>query len=155
MTPCSIKGYNANYYKGGISTFSGLIVSGFGYNTLQSILINIPTGIIGTIFQIMLSVPSAKLKGWRCVIIACANIIPLACATLLWQLPRDNRHGLLASYLCFWTFFAPYVLSTSLPMANTSGHTKKVTMNALWFIAYSLGNILGKFMTWTSHWILG
>ncbi|KAL2672848.1 hypothetical protein Neosp_013564 [[Neocosmospora] mangrovei] len=28
-------------------------------------------------------------------------------------------------------------------MANTLGHTKKVTMNALWFIAYSLGNILG------------
>jgi hypothetical protein len=115
-------------------------VSGFGFNTLQSIL---PTGIIGTTFQILLSIPSAKLKGYRCIIIACANLAPLVCAVILWQLPRDNQRGLLASYLCFWTYFTPYVLSTSLPMANTSGHTKKVTMNALWFIAYSLGNILG------------
>lgn len=118
-------------------------MSGFGFNTLQSILINLPTGIIGTTFQIMLSIPSAKLKGYRCIIIACANLVPLVCAVLLWQLPRDNQHGLLACYLCFWTYFTPYVLSTSLPMANTSGHTKKVSMNALWFIAYSLGNILG------------
>ncbi|KAL5603230.1 hypothetical protein FOBRF1_010763 [Fusarium oxysporum] len=132
-----------NVPNGGISSFSGLIVSGFGFNTLQSILINLPTGVIGTTFQILLSIPSAKFKGYRCFIIACANLVPLVCAVLLWQLPRDNRHGLLASYLCFWTYFTPYVLSTSLPMANTSGHTKKVTMNALWFIAYSLGNILG------------
>ncbi|KAJ4263400.1 hypothetical protein NW762_006219 [Fusarium torreyae] len=132
-----------NVPNGGISSFSGLIVSGFGFNTLQAILINLPTGIIGTTFQILLSIPSAKLRGYRCAIIATADLIPLICAALLWQLPRDSRHGILASYLCFWTYFTPYVLSTSLPMANTSGHTKKVTMNALWFIAYSLGNILG------------
>ncbi|SCO40099.1 related to DAL5-Allantoate and ureidosuccinate permease [Fusarium fujikuroi] len=132
-----------NVPNGGVSSFSGLIVSGFGFSTLQSILINLPTGVFGTTFQILLSIPSAKLKGYRCIIVACANLVPLVCAVLLWQLPRDNQHGLLASYLCFWTYFTPYVLSTSLPMANTSGHTKKVTMNALWFIAYSLGNILG------------
>lgn len=28
-------------------------------------------------------------------------------------------------------------------MANTSGHSKKVTMNAIFFLAYCLGNILG------------
>ncbi|KAJ3459798.1 hypothetical protein MRS44_015871 [Fusarium solani] len=132
-----------NVPNGAISSFSGLIVRGFGFNTLQAILINLPTGVLGTCFQIILSIPSAKLKGYRCIIIACANLVPLTCATLLWQLPRSDQHGLLASYLCFWTYFTPYVLSTSLPMANTSGHTKKVTMNALWFIAYSLGNILG------------
>ncbi|KAM5343654.1 hypothetical protein ACJ41O_012191 [Fusarium nematophilum] len=108
-----------NVPNGGISSFSGLIVAGFGFNRLEAILINLPTGILGTIFQVLLSIPSSKLAGYR------------------------NRNGLMASYLCFWTYFTPYVLSTSLPMANTSGHTKKVTMNALWFIAYSLGNILG------------
>lgn len=28
-------------------------------------------------------------------------------------------------------------------MANISGHTKKVTMNAIYFLSYCLGNILG------------
>lgn len=34
-------------------------------------------------------------------------------------------------------------MSTSVPMANISGHTKKVTMNAIYFLSYCLGNILG------------
>lgn len=120
-------------------------MSGFGFDSLEAILINLPTGVLGTAFQILLSIPSMRLKGYRCAIIVGANLIPLVCTALLWQLPRDNKQGLLASYLCFWTYFTPYVLSTSLPMANVSGHTKKITMNALWFIAYSLGNIIGMY----------
>lgn len=34
-------------------------------------------------------------------------------------------------------------MSTSVPMANVSGHTKKVTMNAVYFFSYCLGNIIG------------
>jgi MFS transporter, ACS family, allantoate permease len=68
----------------------------------------------------------------------------MTCAILIWKLPHTNKNGRLAAYYCFYTYFTPYVLVTSLPMANTSGHTKKVTMNALLFLSYSLGNILGK-----------
>lgn len=35
------------------------------------------------------------------------------------------------------------LLVTSIPMANTSGHTKKVTRNAVTFLSYCLGNIVG------------
>lgn len=38
---------------------------------------------------------------------------------------------------------APYVLSISLPLANSSGHSKKVTMNAIFFVSYCIGNIIG------------
>lgn len=107
-------------------------------------LIGIPTGVVGTAYQILLSIPSGKLKNKRCMIIALANVAPITCAALLWKLPHDNKHGLLAAYYCFYTYFAPYVLVTALPMANTSGHTKKVTMNALFFISYSIGNLIGK-----------
>jgi hypothetical protein len=34
------------------------------------------------------------------------------------------------------------VTVTSLPFANTSGHTKKTTVNALMFIAYCVANIV-------------
>ncbi|KAF4984068.1 hypothetical protein FZEAL_681 [Fusarium zealandicum] len=98
-----------NVPNGGISSFSGLIVAGFGFNKLQSILINLPTGTLGTIFQIILSIPSSKLVVYRCAIIVLADLVPLSCAALLWKLPKSN----------------------------------KVTMNALWFIAYSVGNIFG------------
>jgi hypothetical protein len=61
----------------------------------------------------------------------------------MWKLPRSNKHGLLAAYYVFYTYWGPYAISTSLPLANTSGHSKKVTMNAVFFVAYCLGNILG------------
>ncbi|KAJ5142842.1 Major facilitator superfamily domain general substrate transporter [Penicillium bovifimosum] len=61
----------------------------------------------------------------------------------MWKLPRENQRGLLAAYHSFYTYWARYVLSTFLPMANTSGHSKKLTMNAVFFLAYCIGNILG------------
>jgi ACS family allantoate permease-like MFS transporter len=64
-------------------------------------------------------------------------------AVLMWKLPRSNRKGLLAANYVFYTYWGPYVLSTSLPMGNTSGHSKKVAMNAVFFIAYCIGNIIG------------
>ena len=103
-----------------------------------------PAGVMTTGLQLALSYPIAKIKGSRCIIVAAANLVPMTCAILLWKLPRSNKGGLLVAYLFFATGFATYALTTSLPMANTSGHTKKVTMNAFWFISYALGNILGR-----------
>jgi MFS transporter, ACS family, allantoate permease len=109
-------------------------------------LVGIPTGAIGTIVQILLAIPCAKITNVRRLVITDANIFPITYSILLWRLPKSNTAGLLGAYYRFYTYFAPYVLAVSLPIANTSGHTKKVTMNALLFISYSLGNILGAFI---------
>lgn len=132
-----------NVPNGGLVTFSSLIVSGLGYSALRTTLLGIPTGVIATAWQLILSVFAAKIKNSRCTIIAVANLVPMVCAILMWKLPTSNKHGRLAAYYVFYTYWAPYVLSTSLPMANTSGHTKKLTMNALFFLAYCVGNIVG------------
>lgn len=132
-----------NIPNGGLITFAAIIVSGLGYSRLNTTLLGIPTGVLATVWQLLLAIPAAKIKNSRCAIIALANFVPMICAILMWKLPRSNQHGLLAAYYVFYTYWAPYVLSTSLPMANTSGHSKKVTMNAVFFLAYCLGNILG------------
>ena len=132
-----------NIPNGGLVTFAAIIVSGLGYSRLNTVLLGIPTGVLATVWQLMLAYPSAKIKNSRCIIIAFSNLVPMICAILMWQLPRSNKQGLLAAYYVFYTYWAPYVLSTALPMANTSGHSKKVTMNAIFFLAYCLGNILG------------
>jgi Na+/melibiose symporter-like transporter len=124
-------------------TFSALIVSGLNYSRLLTTVLGIPTGVIATIWQLVLSLPTSRLKNRRCIIIALGNIIPIISAILLWQIPDENRHGRLAAYYVFYTYWGQYVMSTTLPMANTSGHTKKVTMNAVFFLAYCLGNIIG------------
>ncbi|KAJ5281315.1 Major facilitator superfamily domain general substrate transporter [Penicillium angulare] len=132
-----------NIPNGGLVTFSAIIVTGLGYSSLVTTVLGIPTGVLATVWQIMLGFLVANVKNSRCAIIAIANIVPMICAILMWKLPRENQHGLLASYYVFYTYWAPYVLSTSLPMANTSGHSKKLTMNAIFFLAYCIGNIIG------------
>ncbi|KAE8147348.1 major facilitator superfamily domain-containing protein [Aspergillus avenaceus] len=132
-----------NIPNGGLITFSAIIVSGLGYSSLITTVLGIPTGVLATVWQLLLSVAASRWKNGRCFIIALANLVPMICAILMWKLPRENKMGLLAAYYVFYTYWAPYVLSTSLPMANTSGHSKKLTMNAIFFLAYCVGNIIG------------
>jgi MFS family permease len=132
-----------NIPNGGLVTFSAIIVTGLGYSPLVTTVLGIPTGILATVWQIILGFIAANVHNSRCAIIAIADIVPMICAILMWKLPRENQHGLLAAYYVFYTYWAPYVLSTSLPMANTSGHSKKLTMNAIFFLAYCIGNIIG------------
>lgn len=132
-----------NIPNGGLVTFSAIIVTGLGYSPLITTVLGIPTGVLATVWQIILGFIAANIPNSRCVIIAISNLVPMVCAILMWKLPRDNQNGLLAAYYVFYTYWAPYVLSTSLPMANTSGHSKKLTMNAIFFLAYCIGNIIG------------
>lgn len=57
----------------------------------------------------------------------------------------DRPYGRLA---CLWISFAytaTWTLSMSVATANTAGHTKKVTVNAMLLIGYCLGNFIGPF----------
>lgn len=71
------------------------------------------------------------------------NLVPIVSAILMWKLPRENKNGLLAAYYSFYSYWGPYVLATTLPMANCSGHSKKLTMTAVFFLSYCIGNIIG------------
>ncbi|EPE06879.1 allantoate permease [Ophiostoma piceae UAMH 11346] len=133
-----------NICNGGLVTFAAIIVSGLGFSTLNTTLIGVPTGVIGTIWQIMLAFLSAKLPGYRCGIIFGANLFPIICAVLMFKLRGEVTNvQLLGAYYGFYSYWAPYVLSTSLNIANVSGHTKKITANAMFFIGYCVGNIIG------------
>lgn len=132
-----------NIPNGGLVTFSSIIVSGLGYSPLITTVLGIPTGVLATVWQLILSFGASRIRNSRCIIIAISDLVPMLCAILMWKLPQSNRRGLLAAYYVFYTYWAPYVLSTSLPMANTSGHSKKLTLNAIYFTAYCVGNIIG------------
>ena len=132
-----------NIPNGGLVTFSSIIVSGLGYSSLVTTLLGIPTGIVATAWQLVWSFAVSRMRNGRCATIAAINVVPIICAVLMWKLPADNKHGLLAAYYMFYTYWGPYVLATSLPLANCSGHSKKLTMNAVWFVSYCIGNLIG------------
>ncbi|KAK0664298.1 putative transporter [Lasiodiplodia hormozganensis] len=136
-------GIAQNILNGGITTFAALIVSSLGYSRLVTNLLGIPTGIIATLWAWLLSYPAGRLAHARCLLVALSNLVTVASALLMWHLPCSNGLGLLASYYAFYTYWAAYVLGATLPLANTSGHSKKVATNALVFVAYCVGNIVG------------
>lgn len=130
-----------NIPNGGIITFSAIIVSGLGYSTLNTTLLGIPTGIIATLWAWLMAWPAGRLKNARCLIIAGANCVTIVCSVLMWKLPRSNQHGLLAAYYVFYTYWGPYCMAQTLYMSNTSGHSKKVSMGAVYFVGYCVGNV--------------
>ncbi|KAF5013811.1 hypothetical protein FDECE_230 [Fusarium decemcellulare] len=132
-----------NIPNGGLVTFAGIIVNGLGFNPLETALLGVPTGVIATIWSILFNIAAGRLPGYRCVLIVFSICFPMIAALCMWQLPQGNKLDLLGAYYAFYSYWAPYAMSTSLPLANTSGHTKKVTLNAMFFLGYTAGNILG------------
>ncbi|VUC38193.1 unnamed protein product [Clonostachys rosea] len=131
-----------NVANGGLNTFSAQIVSGFGFSKLNTVLLGMPTGVIQAVSSILAALPPRYWKDTRCLSAAVCCLFPLACSIVIRKLPASNQGGLLAAYYLFYFFWGPYAVALSLPMANTSGHTKKVVVNAMVFLAYCVANIV-------------
>ncbi|RDW74418.1 uncharacterized protein DSM5745_07080 [Aspergillus mulundensis] len=135
----------SNSPNGGLTSFQGLIIKGMGFSTLQTTLIQMPSGGVQLIICPLACFfathyPNARLF----TMLLC--IVPFLVGVLgLWLLPSSNPYGRL---VCLWISFAytaAWTLSMSVATANTAGHTKKITTNALLIIGYCLGNFVGPF----------
>lgn len=73
-------------------------------------------------------------------------LIPFLAGLLGLQLIPDNvPYGrLVCLWLCYF-YTASWVLMLSVSTANTAGHTKKITTNAILLIGYCIGNFIGPF----------
>ncbi|KAH8894000.1 MFS general substrate transporter [Thozetella sp. PMI_491] len=132
-----------NVPTGGLVTFAAQIVSGLGYGTLETTLLGMPTGMIQSLAGFMVAIPQKWLKNKRCISAALCCLVPLICSLVIQYLPSENKVGRLMAYYFFYFFWGPYATVLSLPMANVSGHTKKLTINATIFLAYCIANIIG------------
>ncbi|KAH6665077.1 putative allantoate permease [Halenospora varia] len=133
---------------GGLTNFSPLIINGLGYTARRSTLLTMPTGIMQTVASYICNggvFLSAKyLSNYQTrgcwVIFGC--VVGMISAVFLYTLPLTNLHGRLAALYMSYFYLGPYIVSLGINTANTAGHTKKVTVNALIFIAYCVSNII-------------
>lgn len=63
----------------------------------------------------------------------------------LWLIGNNHAYGRLVCLWISFTYTATWTLSMAVATANTAGHTKKITTNALLLIGYCLGNFIGPF----------
>ncbi|KAE8414608.1 major facilitator superfamily domain-containing protein [Aspergillus pseudocaelatus] len=111
-----------NIPNGGLTMFSAIVVKGFGFSTLQTYLLAIPTGAVHAIFAL------GSLIG---------SIIVYA---------GDSTGVRLFGLYLFVAYAAGIPMTLSMVSSNVAGFTKKATVSAMMFIAYCTGNIIGPFL---------
>jgi MFS transporter, ACS family, allantoate permease len=135
---------------GGLTNFTPLIVNGLGYSSQRAALLTMPTGIMetvsavicnGTIFLITARYNS-KLQ-IRGIVIIIGLIVGMIAAVFLYTLPLTALHARLGALYVSFFYLGPYIVSLGFITQNTGGHTKKVVLNALCFIANCVSNIIG------------
>lgn len=87
---------------GPISTFIPIIVNGFGFSTLNSLLLLMPCGAYAGTAMLLLSWLAMKYKGIRAYLVFLAQLGTTLASLLLWLLPMSAKGGLL-----FATFIMP------------------------------------------------
>jgi len=123
-----------------------IIVSSFGFTTLQTTLLGCVDGFveIATIFtgvQIASRIPNSRAY------VGVIYFIPNILGTFLVNfLPWSNKVGLLFSVWLTGVGTTGFVISLSWLTNVTSGHTKRITTNAIMLCAYCIGNSAGPFM---------
>jgi MFS family permease len=128
--------------QGGVGVQYSLIIKGFGFNTLESALLNFPTG-----FAMIFAVTTAglvlrKFPNARAYIAIGGFIIPIIACILLLALPWSAQAGLLLSVYLIGTSGAGFVTIISWVAVTSAGHTKKMTVNAVFLVGYALGQML-------------
>ncbi|KAF2240123.1 MFS general substrate transporter [Viridothelium virens] len=140
---CTILGSIPN---GGISNFSSILLTTFGYSSQQALLMSMPTGAIGVVFVILSGWLSDRWRDRSSVMLICIIPTILSAALMIGLDPNGqprNRAGLLAASFLSGTFGASFMLLLAWNASNIAGHSKKVTANALTLVSFAVGNILG------------
>ena len=131
---------------GGLSNFSSILLTTFGYTSQQALVLNTPSGAIGAICVLSIGWLSDKWRD-RSLTMLIAIFPTILGAGLMIGLdpngiPKDKA-GLLAASFLTGTFGAAFMLLLAWNASNIAGHSKKVTANALTMISFCVGNILG------------
>lgn len=125
--------------------FQGLIIKGMGFTTLETTLHQMPSGAVQLIVCPLACYFASRFPNARLLIMLVCLIPFLAGILGLWLIDESIPYGRLACLWISFTYTATWTLSMSVATANTAGHTKKITTNAMLLIGYCLGNFIGPF----------
>ncbi|KAJ1713527.1 pantothenate transporter [Aspergillus flavus] len=133
-----------NIPNGGLTMFSAIVVKGFGFTTLQTYLLAIPTGAVHAFFALGSTYLASRFPNTRCMLLAGCTMIALIGNIIVYACESTGVR-LFGLYL-FVAYAAGIPMTLSMVSSNVAGFTKKATVSAMMFIAYCTGNIVGPFL---------
>ncbi|KAL4761712.1 major facilitator superfamily domain-containing protein [Aspergillus foveolatus] len=128
-----------------ISTFTPIIINSFGFSTLESLLLVIPSGFYAGTMMLILPYLSYKFanKGIRSWLVIACQLVTMVASLLLLRLPLNETGGLLFACYIMPTMGAGYAVLMGLQIANIAGYTKRSLSSSGLYIGYCLGNFVG------------
>ncbi|TFK73160.1 MFS general substrate transporter [Pluteus cervinus] len=128
---------------GALTNFSNLVIKSFGYTSKQTLILSTPAGVIGALATLFVGRYSDK-KNERILPIVFCLVPTIIGSAILIGLNRSGHKGaLLFAIYIIGTFSSAIPLIFAYIASNTSGFTKRATVNAMTLVAFSVGNITG------------
>ncbi|EYE89968.1 MFS general substrate transporter [Aspergillus ruber CBS 135680] len=127
---------------GVITTFSSILIKGFGYSPKASALLNMPSGVV-SIVATMVSTYAISRGFSRWLAIDLLLLPTLIGSCLMSFLPSENQSGCLVGIYLVNTTVAPLALIYAWTGANFKGYTMKVSGAAIVSAGFSIANIIG------------
>ncbi|KAK6219453.1 Valine--pyruvate aminotransferase [Pestalotiopsis sp. IQ-011] len=127
---------------GALTNFQSLIIKGLGFSSRRALLLAMVEGVVATISAYLCNGGVWYLtRRWprlqcRVPIIILGELVGMIASVFLYTLPITAVGGRLAALWMAKFFLGPYIVMLALNVTNIAGHTKKVTVQAIVFIAY-------------------
>ncbi|KAL2822923.1 major facilitator superfamily domain-containing protein [Aspergillus granulosus] len=134
---------STNLCNGGITSFSGLIINGFGYGRVRSLLMQMPLGASQLVFLVLTTSFATFVRNTRVLMMIFNTTVSLIGMVLVWKLDESHAEARVAGLALTVAFAANTPLSLSLISSNVAGFTKRSLTSAFIFIGYCVGNIAG------------
>lgn len=130
---------------GPVNAFIPIIIAGFGFDTLNTLLLTMPAGAIAGIFILIATYCAYKIPRSRTYIIFVCQCITILSALLLWLLPRSERGALLFAVYILAGFTGGWGVIMGLSIANAAGYTKRQVSSSGIYVGYCLGELFFSF----------
>ena len=132
----------ANVPNGALTNFGAILLSDtFGYSAHKSLLMNMPGGAVELVGCILLAYLQRVFRH-KLAISVFSMVLTLVAVCML-GFALDSPKARLAGYYIFYISPVAMICSLSCFTSNVAGHTKKITVNALYLIGYCVGNLIG------------
>ncbi|CEJ81631.1 hypothetical protein VHEMI01750 [[Torrubiella] hemipterigena] len=120
-----------------------LAVNGLGFSVFNTLLLSSVQYIAQLILVIIGTLDSTYLTNCRTLFMMWNYSIAISGVAMIRYVPAEMRWAKFAGIVMAAAFSANFPLVMSLMSGNFGGFSKKTTVNALPFIAYCAGNIVG------------
>ncbi|KAF2798608.1 MFS general substrate transporter [Melanomma pulvis-pyrius CBS 109.77] len=134
---------SAQIANGGITSFASIVIKGFGFTTLHTLLVQMLGSVFQLVFVLMCTVGSTYFTNVRTYFMAWNLALSIVGAAMIRQIPQHLIWGRFFGYCLSIAYSANFPMILSMSSGNIAGFTKKTTVNAMIFIGYCAGNIIG------------